>query len=583
MFGEPDVGEVGRVDAGHDQAGELARGGGFEDLVGVAAGLARQYPGFQAPGAGQFRAGAGVADEPAAGQQVGQAADLDGAAVAGPAGYPCQPRTGLGGERRGRGQPTRYRRQPLADEQDRVFGPQRGPQRGVVGQQDGLATGYHRADRRADLAQAGRGERRDGVHRQPALGVRLAQPQEEDRALLLRLQPDDHHGGRGLDVGVAHVPPAHHVGGEERRLLFRQWPGAEVDVVRTEDHAGELRVRVGVLGGQPAAGEYPHAQRVLRGPQPLGGPGQRLRPGSLAQYPGPVLDHRRGDPVEGGGVLEAPPALVAVPLLVDLGVVTGQAPHDLAAPPVGAHVAAGRAVLARAGRGHQVERPRAEPVLGAGQRADRADLHGVAGEVGLELVAGEDVDLLGGRAVHQVDERVAGDLLGEPGAALAQYAPLAVEQYLRRDVDRLLVGALDVVEPGIGTPGGHRLVLQGALAALVTHRAVEGVVDQEELHDPLLRLPRDLGRELGLDDHAVGYRLGTGGDRLALALDLDEALPAGPGRREQRVVAEARDGDTEPLGDPDHQFALGGPDLDAVDGQGNLVTPLGYVGHECAP
>ena len=292
-----------------------------------------------------------------------------------------------------------------------------------------------------------------------------------------------------------------------------------------------------------------------------------------------LADHRRGDPVGRGGVLEPPPALVAVPLLVDLGVVAGQPAQHLAAPPVGAHVAAGRAVLADAGRGHQVERAGAEPVLRAGQRADRADLYGVAGEVGLERVAGEDVDLLGGGAVHQVDERVAGDLLGEPGAALAQDAALAVEQHLRRDADRLLVGALDVVEPGVRAAAGHRLVLQRALPALVAHRAIERVVDQEKLHDPLLRLLRHVGRELGPHDHAVGDGLGTGGDRLALALHLHQALPAGTGRGQQRVVAEARDRDAEPLGDPDHQLTLGRLYLDTVDGQRYLVAALGYVGH----
>ena len=42
----------------------------------------------------------------------------------------------------------------------------------------------------------------------------------------------------------------------------------------------------------------------------------------------------------------------------------------------------------------------------------------------------------------------------------------------------------------------------------------------------------------------------------ALALDLDQALPAGADRVEQRVVAEARDRDAELLGGPDDQLAL---------------------------
>ena len=75
-------------------------------------------------------------------------------------------------------------------------------------------------------------------------------------------------------------------------------------------------------------------------------------------------------------------------------------------------------MLADAGLAAQVERAGAEPVLGAGERADRADLDGVAGEVGLERLVLVDRDLLQRAALEQLDERVAGDLLGEPGAAL---------------------------------------------------------------------------------------------------------------------------------------------------------------------
>ena len=73
--------------------------------------------------------------------------------------------------------------------------------------------------------------------------------------------------------------------------------------------------------------------------------------------------------------------------------------------------------------------------------------------------------------------------------------------------------------------------------------------------------------ELGADHHAVGHRLGARGHRLALALHVDQALPAGAGRGQQRVVAEARDRDADLLGDPDDQGALGRLDLDAVDGE----------------
>ena len=83
-----------------------------------------------------------------------------------------------------------------------------------------------------------------------------------------------------------------------------------------------------------------------------------------------------------------------------------------------------------------------------------------------------------------------------------------------------------------------------------------------------LRLLGDRRGELGRDHHAVGDRDGAGRDcGLRCALDLDQALPAGADRVEQRVVAEPRDLDADQLGGADHQRALGDGDLDAVDGQ----------------
>src|SRR3954468_72831 len=193
-----------------------------------------------------------------------------------------------------------------------------------------------------------------------------------------------------------------------------------------------------------------------------------------------------------GRVLEGPPALVAVPLLVDGRVRAGEAAQNLAATPVGALLATGRAVLADARRGDEVERARAEAVLRAGEGADRADLHGVAGEIGVERLVGVDRNLFECASLEQLDERVTGDLLREPRAPRTEHAPLAVEQHLRGDGDRLLEGALLVAEAALGRPVGEGLVLQRALAALVADRAVERVVEEQELQRSLLRLLRDL-------------------------------------------------------------------------------------------
>jgi hypothetical protein len=95
---------------------------------------------------------------------------------------------------------------------------------------------------------------------------------------------------------------------------------------------------------------------------------------------------------------------------------------------------------------------------------------------------------------------------------------------------------------------GHRLVLQVALAALVADRAIERVVDEQELHHPLARL-LDHGR-VGLDHRRLAFRAGAqvahlhragGGGFRRAAHHLDKAHPAIAGDGQPLVVAEARD------------------------------------------
>ena len=247
------------------------------------------------------------------------------------------------------------------------------------------------------------------------------------------------------------MPRPGHAGGQELLLLGRVRPRPHVDVVGVEGHPRELRVGVGVLQRQPSAGQDADTARtgeageglsVAGRGEPGGGHRQRVRPGRRDEHSGLVPDQRRGQPVGLGRVGERPPALVAVPLLVDGRILASQPARDPAAPDVGALPAAGGAVLAHARHRHQVEGPGPEPVSGAGERADRAHLHGVAGEVGVERLAFGGADDLAGAALHEIDEHVPGDLLGGPRAPGARDAALAVEQHLGGDGDRLGEGPL---------------------------------------------------------------------------------------------------------------------------------------------
>src|SRR2546425_299164 len=134
--------------------------------------------------------------------------------------------------------------------------------------------------------------------------------------------------------------------------------------------------------------------------------------------------------------------------------------------------------------GRQVPRTGLEPVGAGGERADGTDLHGVPREVRRERFVGIGDDLGELAAAAEIDERVAGDLGREARAAPALDAALAVKEHEVADRDRLLEVALLLDIPRLPGPERQRLILQRALAAAVADRAVERMVDEQELEDP---------------------------------------------------------------------------------------------------
>src|SRR5690606_29714692 len=72
-----------------------------------------------------------------------------------------------------------------------------------------------------------------------------------------------------------------------------------------------------------------------------------------------------------------------------------------------------------------------------------------------------------------------------------------------------------------GLAVAHGQILQLALAALVTDRAVQRVIDQQKFHHRVLRGNRLFRARV--NDHAVGNGRGTGGQGLGRLLDVDQA------------------------------------------------------------
>ena len=194
-------------------------------------------------------------------------------------------------------------------------------------------------------------------------------------------------------------------------------------------------------------------------------------------------------------------ALVTHPALVDLLVLTRPEAVRVLAHEVGVDRAAPRAARADRGRSREKPRTRAETEVGVEQRADRADVDDVSRVVRVELaVRGRDVDHLVRAAAEDAQLRRLGDFFHEAHAAGAEHAALLVEHHQVGELLALVAQHLGALEPRGLEVVAHVVVLQLALTGLVADRAVDGVVEEQELHHHLLLSAHLLG--VGLDHRA---------------------------------------------------------------------------------
>ena len=403
-----------------------------------------------------------------------------------------------------------------------------------------------------------------------------AQAQERDARLLLGLEADEQHGGGAVEVRERDLQRATgDVVTEEGLLLGRVRAGAAVDVVGAERDAGELAVRVGVLEREPTTGQDGDADRgvarvvgLLRGPQAGRGDVERLDPAGRLELA--VARCARAGCVMRSGAdchVNAKRSLSVIHSWLTVGSSPASRrsttprrwsmrmadPCESCSAMPGVETRSnGRdrnryAALVRAPTGQictvlpEKYDANGRPDVSSARGAQR----GLADEAEHGRCRSVPICWLAPRFCRSMND-VARDLLGEPGAALAQDAALAVQQDLRRDRDRLRERALDVDEPGGRAAVAHRLVLQGALAALVAHRAVERVVDEQQLHDAVLGLVGLRRRVLRLDLHArrgleraAGLGLGHLG-QVAVAARVPRPRPGTGGRHRPARAAGGR-------------------------------------------
>ena len=238
--------------------------------------------------------------------------------------------------------------------------------------------------------------------------------------------------------------------------------------------------------------------------------------------------------------------LVGNPFLVHVIVGARQDAHHLASAGVDADRRAERIHHVDRLRLVELPRTRRESIRLRGERPDGAEIDHVALQLrGHRLFEiGRDLHVLA--AADGAELGHAGNFAGEADAARAVDA--ARHDRLDQRADIFLLDRALVLGVARGVHAiGHGLVLQIALAALVADRAIERMIDQQELHHAFARLAHHgcagiehlrravfIGRQV-LDGH------GAGGLRLRHADDFDQAHAAIAGDRQPLVEAEARD------------------------------------------
>ena len=157
----------------------------------------------------------------------------------------------------------------------------------------------------------------------------------------------------------------------------------------------------------------------------------------------------------------------------------------------------------------------------------------------------------------------ASDFLGKTDAARALDA---ARHHRLDDRPHIFLGdrALILVIARLATAISDRLVLQIALATLIADRAIERMVDEQELHHPFARIldHRRVGEDLLLVRRRKRARcLRLGRPRL----HFDQAHPAIAGDAQPLMIAETRDFLAGEFARLEHGGTSGNFDLDAID------------------
>ena len=281
--------------------------------------------------------------------------------------------------------------------------------------------------------------------------------------------------------------------------------------------------------------------------------------------------HRAANPLRCVPAIKAVPAAIAQPHVIDQRIVARREAAHLEVTAVDVDVASVRAFGADARRPLQIPWTRDEAVLPVRERAHGADFGQVALELRLQLPVIERRHQRVHAALLENDLLLTGDLVVVANAAPAEDASFLVELDVLRERNRLL--EVDLLGDGKArdaraVPEGE--VLKVALAAAVAHRAVERMIQEQELQHPLAKF-RDFGN-VGAHHHAVTGDRRARGLWLWKLLDVHQAHAADGDRLHLRMRAIDRNVDAGLGRRVKHQRPLGNTELASVDADADAAV-----------
>ena len=251
-----------------------------------------------------------------------------------------------------------------------------------------------------------------------------------------------------------------------------------------------------------------------------------------------LLEHGAQESIVSVQGLVGEAVAVSNPAFINGFVFERKYPHDLVVLDLNNQISAGRVMRTDRLAARQLPSPGAVAKRFAGQRADRTKVNHVARQFGVDRHADKRFYLGMFTAVRHAQLHHTGHFLTETYTAGAVNAAAHFLHGYQRAHVLVEHRAFFFLIPRLARTITDRQILQLALAALITDRAIQRVIDQQKLHHALLSF--DGFVVFGMHDHALRHRRSAGRHGLGRLFHIDQAHAAVGCDAEFLVIAKMR-------------------------------------------